>query len=254
LAQPLVTIVTPSFNQGKFVEETILSVLNQTYKNIEYIFVDGGSNDETMQIVEKYHDKIDVIIHEKDNGQADAINKGFKLSKGELVGWINSDDILYPDCVEEIVKIYNNHPNGAIYYGSKTDFIDIDSAQFKTIKKLIPNMKYLLNNNYSIIQQGSFYNLSKVKECGNLDEELNYCMDLDLWLKLLKIGEIYSYDLKPLAAFRFDGNTKTMTGGYKFLREIRKTLLKHGAKYSSPNIIRSYWYELKYYMKKILVK
>src|ERR1035437_8370385 len=122
--KPLITIVTPSFNQGQFIEETILSVLNQTYKNIQYIIVDGGSTDQTMDVVNKYKDKIDIIINEKDDGQTDAINKGFKLAKGELVGWINSDDMLYPECVEKIVELYIEKPDGAIYYGSKSNFID----------------------------------------------------------------------------------------------------------------------------------
>lgn len=86
-----VSIVTPSYNQGQFIEDTILSVLNQTYKNIEYILVDGGSTDNTMDIVNKYRNKIDIVISEKDKGQSDAINKGFKLSTGKLIGWINSE-------------------------------------------------------------------------------------------------------------------------------------------------------------------
>ena len=121
---PMVTIVTPSFNQGQFIEETILSVLNQSYENIQYILVDGDSSDKTMDVVNKYRDRIDIIIHEKDKGQSDAINKGFRLAKGELVGWINSDDILYPDCLEKIVELYNNKPEGAIFYNSKLHFID----------------------------------------------------------------------------------------------------------------------------------
>ena len=128
---PLVTIVTPSFNQGQFIEETILSVLNQTYKNIQYIIVDGGSTDKTMEVVNKYRDRVDIIIHEKDKGQADAINKGFRLAKGELVGWINSDDILYPDCLESIVELYKRKPEGAIFYSSKSHFIDENSNIFK---------------------------------------------------------------------------------------------------------------------------
>ncbi len=250
--QPLITIVTPSFNQGQFIEETILSVLNQTYKNIQYIIVDGGSTDNTMEVVEKYRDKIDIIIHEKDKGQTDAINKGFKLANGVLVGWINSDDILYPECVEKIVELYSKHPNGAIYYGSTTDYIDENGRLLKVDTHKIPNKKHLLNSNFAIKQQGSFYNIEKVIECNYLNEKLHYCMDLDLWLKLLNYGDIYYYVEKPLAAFRLWSDTKTTNGGYKFLGEIRKTILLHGAKKISYNIWITVWYEFKDYVKRIL--
>jgi glycosyltransferase involved in cell wall biosynthesis len=249
---PLITIVTPSYNQGQFIEETILSVLNQTYKNIQYIVVDGGSTDKTMEVVNKYRDKIDIIIHEKDKGQTDAINKGFKLAKGELVGWINSDDILYPDCVKKIVELYNEKPDSSIYYGSSSNFIDSVGNIFKLNILEIPNRNYLLNHNYSLIQQGSFYSLKIVKECNYLNDNLQYCMDLDLWLRLLKFGSINSIKSEPIAAFRFWGDTKTMNGGAKFLREIRKILFKHGANHYSFNIIRTYWYEFKQIIKDII--
>ena len=147
---PLVTIVTPSYNQGQFIEETIKSVLNQTYSPIQYILVDGGSTDNTMEIVEKYRDKINIIIHEKDEGQSDAINKGFKLAEGELVGWVNSDDILYPDCVENIVSLYSKKSDGSIYYGSLIDFIDNNSKKYKSVQLLVKDKNTLLKKDYSI--------------------------------------------------------------------------------------------------------
>jgi glycosyltransferase involved in cell wall biosynthesis len=247
--QPLVTIVTPSYNQGQFIEETILSVLSQTYQNIEYIIVDGGSTDNTMEVVNKYKDKISVIIHEKDKGQSDAINKGFKLANGVLTGWLNSDDILYNDCVEEIVGLYEENPNGAIYYGSKSNFINETGKILKLNILEIPNRDYLLNQNYSVIQQGSFYKALLVKECNYLNEKIHYCMDLDLWLRLLNLGPIYSYQIKPLAAFRIWADTKTTNGKRKFLKDIRKTLLKNGANMFSKNIIQTYFYEMKHIIK-----
>lgn len=249
---PIITIVTPSLNQGQFIEETILSVLNQSYQNIQYIIVDGGSTDNTMEVVEKYRDRIDIIIHEKDKGQSDAINKGFKLAKGDLVGWINSDDYLYPNCIEKIVDLYELKNDGAIYFGSSLHFIDIQSKVFKLNVIEIPNRNHLLNNNYSINQPGSFYSSEMVKKCNYLNEKLNYCMDLDLWLNLLMLGPIYSYHLQPIAAFRMAGETKTLIGGNKFLHEIRRTLLFHEANFFSKNIIKTLWYELKVYVKKIL--
>lgn len=249
---PLISIVTPSFNQGQFIEETILSVLNQTYKNIQYIVVDGGSTDNTIEVINKYRDRIDIVIHEKDKGQTDAINKGFKLAKGELVGWINSDDILYPDCVEKIVELYKDNKDGVIYCNSYNDRIDKYGNKLVTYKKVIPGRDYLLNTNYDVIQPASFYRADIVKKINYLNESIHYCMDLDLWLRLLEHGPIFAYNEKPLSAFRKWEETKTTNGRYKFLREIRKTLIKHGANIYSKNIRRTIWHEIKDHVKRII--
>lgn len=248
---PLVTIITPSYNQGQFVEQTIQSVLNQTYTHIEYIFVDGGSTDQTMEIVEKYQEDIDIIIHEKDEGQADAINKGLKLANGELVGWINSDDILYPECVEKIVEIYTQNPDGAIFYPSHLDWIDNEGKIIGKHMVKIPNRDYLLNENYVVIQPGSFYFLRFIKELNYLDIMNHYCMDLALWLDLLNYGKIYFVDNnKPLSAFRIHDGSKTDTGKIDFLMNIKKVLLDRGSKWYSKNIIkRIYFYSIKSIVK-----
>ena len=180
----LVTIVTPSYNQGQFIEDTIKSVLNQTYKNIQYIVVDGASSDNTMEVVERYRDKIDIIISERDKGQTDAINKGFRLAKGELVGWINSDDMLLPYCVEEIVKLYKQNPDGAIFYGSKIDMIDSKNSHLKYYINNMQNRERILRRNYDVSQPGSFYRKDILEKVNYLDESIHYCMDLDLFLKL----------------------------------------------------------------------
>ena len=224
-----VSIITPSYNQGQFIEETILSVLNQTYKHIEYIIVDGGSTDNTMEIVNKYRDQIDIIISEKDKGQSDAINKGFKLASGKLIGWINSDDILYPDCVEKIVELYTEHPDGSIYYPASVDYIDSKGNFIQNKTRKITDKNYLLNIDYSVIQQGSFYEQEALKKVNYVDERIYYCMDLDLWLRLLDVCPIYYYEGKSLTGFRKWEETKTQQSGEKFLDNILETLNKYGA-------------------------
>jgi glycosyltransferase involved in cell wall biosynthesis len=225
-----ISIVTPSYNQGRFIEATILSVVNQTYKNIEYILVDGGSTDNTMDIVNKYKDRIDIVISEKDKGQSDAINKGFRLSTGKLVGWINSDDILYPDCVEKIVALYHENPDGSIYYPASIDLIDKEGKfLYKRLQK-IPDKNYLLNKNYDVIQQGSFYETNCLKQVGYVDENSYFCMDLDLWLRLLDYGKIYYFEGSSLSAFRIWEETKTSQAGILFLKDIKRTIDKYGAK------------------------
>ena len=252
--QPLVTIVTPSFNQGEFIGQTIRSVLDQTYPNIEYIVVDGGSTDNTMAVCRYFQAlagprRIDTLIHERDNGQADAINKGFRLAKGQLVGWLNSDDILYPDCVERIVDLYRQHPDGVIYYGSKMDLIDRRGKVFDGRDIPISGRQHLLHQNYDIIQQGSFYASALVRQVGYLDASVQYCMDLDLWLKLLEYGPIYALDDHPLAAFRIWETTKTATGGMRFLTDIKQVLLRHGASRWSPTLRTVYYNSLKTLVK-----
>ncbi|GEO09883.1 glycosyltransferase family 2 protein [Segetibacter aerophilus] len=249
----LVSIITPSYNQGQFIEETILSVIGQTYKRIQYILVDGCSSDDTMKVVEKYRDKIDIVIHEKDKGQSDAINKGFKLATGELAGWINSDDILEPNCIEEIVRLFKQKNDGAIYYGSLLKRIDGKGELITTKKLKVPNKGFLLNRNYDVIQQGSFYPLHLLKKINYLDEDIHYCMDLDLWLRLLNHGPIYSFDQTPIAAFRTWEGTKTTTGMLKFLRDIKRVLLLNGSTGITRNIIKIYYYSFKSRVRKALI-
>jgi glycosyltransferase involved in cell wall biosynthesis len=249
---PRITIVTPSYNQGQFIEETILSVLNQTYPNIQYIIVDGGSTDKTMDVVNEYKDRIDIIIHEKDKGQTDAINKGFKLADGELVGWINSDDILYPTCVEEMVKLYQSKPDGSIYYNCNGRMIDGRGNTIKEYAKRIPNKEYLLTQNYDVLQQGSFYSRALLQKVNYLDESIHYCMDLDLWLKLCDHGPIYYTDLPPLSAFRIWEETKTSTGKQKFFRNIRQVIRKNGAGVLAKTVRKTYWYSFKADVKDVL--
>lgn len=249
-----VTIITPSYNQGQFIEATILSVINQSYTNIQYIIADGGSDDNTMDVVDRYKDKIDIIIHEPDNGQGSAINKGVKLAEGTLMGWINSDDILYPDCVRQIVELYKKNPGGAIFYSALINHIDKNGNTLKLHTHKIENRAQILKSNYNIVQPASFYPTDLVKKAGYINEKLHYCMDLDLWLKLLTYGPIFYINTIPLGGFRVWENTKTTTGKIKFLNEIRQTLRIHGASLFTKNIRRTYWYSIKSFVGDILRK
>ncbi|MDR2148970.1 MAG: glycosyltransferase [Tannerella sp.] len=247
-----ISIITPSYNQGEFIERTIQSVLNQTYKNIEYIIVDGGSTDNTMEIVNCYRNRIDIVISEKDKGQSDAINKGFRLATGKLAGWINSDDILYPDCVEKIVELYRQHPDGSIYYHSFNEWIDKYGNTLKVYQHIIPDKEHLLKMNYDVIQPGSFYNTEMLCKVNYLDINNHFCMDLDLWLYLLDEGPIYCTKDFPRSGFRIHEGTKTSTYRLKFLTNIYRVLKKHHANRYYPTMRHIYYQFCKGIIKKIL--
>jgi len=241
-----ISIITPSYNQGDYIEETILSVLNQTYQNIEYIIIDGGSIDNTLEIINKYRDRIDIVISEKDKGQSDAINKGFRLASGVLSGWINSDDILYSHCVEELVATYKRSPDAAIFFSPYLDFINGSGDYLQTKYSPITGKKYLLYKNYDLHQQASFYNSRILEKINYLDESIRYCMDLDLWLKLLDYGNIIPISNEPQGAFRIWSNTKTSTGTLDFLTEIRNTLQKNGLKSWDKLVLKTHYQALRF--------
>lgn len=245
-----VTIVTPSYNQGEYIERTILSVINQTYKNIEYIIFDSCSTDNTINILSRYKDRVKIFV-EKDKGQTDAINKGFKMASGHIVGWINSDDELLPDCVEKVVNAFNKGENIGIVYGD-TILIDKDDNEIGDAKN--PNITFnkLININSSVVQPGSFYKKDLVEKVGYLDDNLNYVMDFDLWIKLLKISNAY-YIPEYLSKFRFHDLSKTRSAYLKFLPEKTKIIIKNKGKLFSPNmynIARCYAGALKFKIKR----
>lgn len=217
-----ISIVTPSYNQGDYIEETIQSILNQTYKNIEYIIQDGCSSDKTIEVLNKYKNEDNIKVYiEKDKGQSEAINKGFRKSTGELIGWINSDDILERDCIEKIVKKYKQDKNVSILYGD-IELIDSRGGHIGNVNLNDITYNKLLNVNPNITQQGSFYKTELVKKIGYLDENLHYTMDYDLWLRLLKENDKAVKVKGVIAKFRLHNESKTSGGKtfFKFWKDI----------------------------------
>jgi len=218
---PKVSIVTPSYNQGQFIQETIESVLSQSYSNIEYIVVDGGSNDGTHQILQKYKSSIDKIIIEPDNGQSDAINKGFRIATGELIGWLNSDDMLLPHTVDLLVDNYNKHPDAVIFYGDVIVF----NNEGKIIRTLKPHQcltyRQLVNGNGMMVQPGSFYNRKIINKTGKINTEFYLMMDREFWLRMLRYGDGIHIG-KPVAKFRVHVSSKSSEPPFLYLKEFLK--------------------------------
>lgn len=225
---PLVTVVTPSYNQGRFIRKTIESVLAQDYENIEYLVIDGGSTDETLDILKEYDGRL-TYISEKDQGQSDAINKGFKMAKGEIVAWLNSDDVYEPGCIKSAVEEFGKDENIGLVYADGY-IIDEGGNKLKIFEYTQEFDFWKLVNFWDyIMQPATFFRANYLEQVGYLDIGLHYCMDWDLWIKLASVSEVkYVHEL--WACSREYEETKTSTGGEERLEEITKLLQKYSKK------------------------
>jgi len=233
---PLVSIVTPSLNQGRFIEETILSVKNQTYPRIEHIVIDGGSTDGTMDILKKYSDSL-TWISEPDKGQSDAINKGWKMSKGVILGWLNSDDTYMPWAVETAVKFLVENPNVGMVYGD-CNIIDEKGAKIGKVGTGEFDLGKLLRGFNMVPQPSVFLRSSLLEKIGYVDTNLYMAMDLDLWIR---IGLEFNVAFVPelLANFRRYADTKTVSNTARFFPEIIAILDRTFGKTGLPDEIRA---------------
>ena len=224
--KPLVSIVTPSFNQGLYLEETIQSVLNQDYPNIEYIIIDGGSTDGSVEIIKRYEDRIGYWESEPDLGQTDAINKGFALAKGEILAWLNSDDTYRPGAIREAVDYLYEHPEVGMVYGHAF-YIDEEGevvAQFPTAKT---DYDKLRRGNSTIPQQAAFFRSSLWKMIGPLDPSFYYAMDYDLWIRISSVSPIDYYP-RLWANFRLQNSSKSMQEAHRCWPEIIRIHFRDG--------------------------
>ncbi len=234
---PLVSIVTPSFNQGNFLKRTINSVLRQTYPNIEYIVVDGGSTDNSIDIMKSYRSSFK-WISEPDRGQADAINKGFAFSNGEIRAYLNSDDILMYDAVEKAVGYFNQNPTWDMVYGEAVyiDRNDNTTGRYNTDDYSFQR----LMADCCICQPAAFWRTRIAKKTGPFDQGLSYVMDYDYWLRIDRAGGCIRHVNETLAASRLYPRTKTVSARRDIYREIFKVCLKHGG-YVDFNYFAGLW-------------
>jgi len=181
---PIISIVTPSYNQGSYLEETILSVLEQGYPALEFFIFDGGSTDGSLDIIQKHQDQLTFWESKPDRGQSHAINKGFRMASGEIVAWLNSDDLLAPGALKVVAQAWQQNPGVGLITG-QTEIIDQAGKPTGNIFGSEPNViNSLLSSENPVSQPSTFFSTSALKEVGFLDETLHMSMDWDLWLRI----------------------------------------------------------------------
>jgi glycosyltransferase involved in cell wall biosynthesis len=192
---PSISIVTPSYNQGKFIEETIRSILLQGYPNLEYIIIDGGSSDNTIEIIKKYEPWLKYWVSEPDRGQSHAINKGFEHANGDLFAWLNSDDYYFPNALYKLIELRIKHPSAVAWVGACRD-VDIKGNRLKKRSPRVGSKKDFGNWSKSawIPQPSCLFDAKTFFDAGKLDETLHFVMDVDLWMRMAERGIFVSFD------------------------------------------------------------
>ncbi len=228
-----VSIVTPSLNQGRFIERTILSVLEQEYPDIEYVIIDGGSTDNTLEILKRYKDKL-FYISEPDEGQSDAINKGLHMATGEIMAYLNSDDTYKLSAISTVAQEFLRHPDIDLIYGD-CNIVDEEHCQIGIFEGIKTTYRRLLMRSIaSIPQPAAFWRRKVLEDVGYFDENLHYAMDTDFFIRVLKRHKAL-YTPVIYANHQWHSESKSSTqregGGDLFRRDRMKILKKHGEFY-----------------------
>ena len=221
--RPIVTVVTPSYNQGRYVRETIQSVLAQDYPRIEYVVIDGGSSDETLDILQEYGSRFE-WVSKPDRGQASAVNEGWRQASGEILGWLNSDDLYLPGAVTTAVTYLMAHPEADAVYGEA-----YESDEAGTIVGRHPTQPFSLERmaeTNTICQPAVFLRRRILERVGELDESLHFSMDYDFWIRLGKVGR-FGYVPEYLAMNRLHGQTKTLGRWREAYSEVLPMIHRH---------------------------
>jgi glycosyltransferase involved in cell wall biosynthesis len=240
---PLVTIVTPSYNQGEYIEASIRSVLEQDYPRIEYLVIDGGSSDDTLDVLGRQTSRVR-WISEPDRGQGDAIRKGFALARGEILAWLNSDDVYLPGAVSRVVAAFQESSSVALVYGN-AEFIDGAGAVLGPCEQVEPfDLGRLINDLDFIVQPATFFRREAYAAVGGLDPSLTYCLDYELWIRMAqRSGATFIPDM--LAQVRIHPMTKTSSGGLARLDEVERMIRRNGGKGLPTDFRREQYLELR---------
>lgn len=216
-----VSIITPSYNQARYLEQTIRSVLDQDYPRIEYIVMDGASTDGSVEIIKKYADKLAYWESVKDTGQADAINKGFARARGGIVAWLNSDDYYLPGTIKDVVKVFEENPDVVLAYGNMLA-VDENGQTFNTLTYKQLTLEDLLC--FQIIGQPAvFMRRSALQQTSGLDSTFHFLLDHLLWIQIAKRGRILHVD-QTWSAARYHAEAKNVAKAAEFGRDAFRIL------------------------------
>lgn len=243
-----ISVITVSFNQGRFIRDNIESVLSQNYPNFEHIIVDGGSSDETVSILKEYPHLL--WSSEKDHGQSDGLNKGFRRATGDIIAWINSDDMLADGAMRAINDFFTQNPEKYVVTGNQI-LIDGKGRELNTVKAQSFTADHLLNGvKTSVMQNSTFFRKKVLDDVGLLDESFHYTMDHELFVRIAKKYKSYTLPV-DLAKFRLWEDSKTSTSQIKFFRELIKVKKLHGARMFSKGNVWVLWQFIKEPFKSI---
>jgi glycosyltransferase involved in cell wall biosynthesis len=239
---PTVSIVTPSYNQAQYLDETIRSVLDQDYPHIEYIIIDGGSTDGSVEIIKRHANRLAGWVSEPDKGQTDALNKGFARATGEIFAWLNSDDTYLPGAVREAVEFLTAHPEAAMVYGD-ANLIDEHGAVIGQFPARQTNLHSILQGSVHIPQQTTFFWSRLWRQVGPLDTSFYFAMDYDLWVRLAKVAPLV-YQPRLWANFRLHGTGKSVARDDRCYPEMLRVYQREGGGKLS-------WLALRWYVRRL---
>jgi glycosyltransferase involved in cell wall biosynthesis len=228
---PRVSIVTPSYNQSSFLEETICSVLDQGYPNLEYFVIDGGSSDGSLEILKKYSSHLAGWVSEPDRGQTDAINKGFARATGQILAWLNSDDTYQPGAIAEAAAYLESHPETGMVYGD-ANLIDETGNIIGRFPARQTDYRRLRRGYVHIPQQTSFFRADLWRQVGPLDPSFYFAMDYDLWVRLSRVTQL-DYSPRVWGNFRLHGNAKSVASDDRCWPEMLRVHQREGGHWFS---------------------
>jgi glycosyltransferase involved in cell wall biosynthesis len=225
---PRISIVTASYNQGAFLEETIRSVLLQGYPDLEYLIIDGGSTDDSVEVIRRYEPWLSFWVSERDQGQSDALSKGFLRSTGDILAWLNSDDIYCRGALFSVGSYYGRHPDTGLLYGD-SEIIDADGATIERLKGQEADLESLLVRNV-IPQPSAFFSRQAFDKAGGITRALHFIMDYELWVRMTLQGTKLAYVPELFSRFRWyqvskSGSYSTQFG-YEYLAFVER-LFQH---------------------------